>query len=320
MQHNRNSTTRKRILVYHIGSLGDTLVAVPALRAVRDNFPNARITMLTDEQPGRALVQVAEILDGAGLIDDYITYTPGSLPAMAKLLLKIRAGRFDCLVYLIRTSANDRRVRRDKRFFRLAGVKRIIGMNGLHAAPQVQKERPLPRVPHIADTLLKRLAASGLHVPPEGAGKMDIGIGSQESEKVERWLAGLPSSDGRRWLGVGIGGKMPVKKWPADRFEMLVSRLVEMFDVWPVVFGGPEDKADAHGLVKRWKRGYVACGTLGVRDGVAAIARCASLSATTRERFTWLPPPGFAASACIPRAIFPACGILTARGTPFSAQ
>lgn len=263
-----------KILVYYIGSLGDTLVAVPALRAVRENFPNARLTMLTDKQPGRSLVQVSDILDGSNLIDDYITYTSGSLAAMAKLLLRVRVGKYDSLVYIIRVKANERRVLRDKRFFTLAGVKRIIGTQGLLAVPEVPAGSPLPRLPHIADTLLRRLAASGLEVPLDGDGKLDIGIGPRENEKIERWLNNFPSPENRRWLGVGIGGKMPVKKWPLERFETLVARLVETCDVWPVVFGGPEDRSDGQRLVARWKRGYVACGALGVREAIAALGRC----------------------------------------------
>ncbi|MBU4273703.1 MAG: glycosyltransferase family 9 protein [Planctomycetes bacterium] len=266
--------TQRRILIYHIGSLGDTLVAVPALWAVLENYPDAHITMLTDEQPGRTLVQTCNILDGSGLVDDYIFYPVGNLTAMARLLLRIRSGKFDSLVYMVRATANDRRVLRDKRFFRLAGIKRVLGTQGLPVAPEISKARCLPRLPHVTDTLLRRLAASGLHVPPEGDGKMEIGIGVREMEKVEQWLSDLPSSEGRRWIGVGIGGKMAAKRWPIERYAALVARLVETDDVWPVVFGGPEDRANGQRLVEHWKRGYVACGALGVREAIAAIARC----------------------------------------------
>jgi len=265
---------QQRILIHHIGSLGDTLVAVPALRAVRRNYPDARITMLTDQQSGKTRVQVCDVLDGSGLVDDYLFYPAGNLPAMARLLLRLRFGGFDSLVYMVRATATDRRVRRDLWFFRLAGIQCILGIQGLPVAPEKLNGHPLPRLPHVADMLLGRLAASGLNVASDDYGKMDIGIGVRESHHVEQLLSGLPSARGRRWIGVGIGGKMTAKKWPVERFEGLVDRLIELDDAWPVVFGGSEDRAEGQRLVAHWNRGYVACGALGIREAISAMSRC----------------------------------------------
>ena len=263
------------ILVYHIGSLGDTLMAVPALRVIRENFPCAHITMLTDRKLGRSLVQVCDVLDGSGLIDDYIEYPTGSYPALIRLLFQLRSQRFESLVYLIRVYLNDRRIKRDLFFFRLAGIQKVAGVQGLPVLPEYSAVIPLPGVPRVADTLLKRLAASGLRVPPDGSGNMDLGISVIEANNVENWLAGLPSCGERLWVGVGIGGKMAVNRWPLERYERLIAALIEEYNVWPVVFGGPENAADGQYLVKQWSRGYAACGALGVREAISAISRCA---------------------------------------------
>jgi len=266
--------TEQRILVYHIGSLGDTLATVPALWAVRENFPDAHITMLTDEQPGRALVQPRDILDGSGLIDEYIVYSVGNRLAMAGLLLRLRMRRFSSLLYLIKVYADDRRIRRDRLFFRLAGIKRVIGMDGLPTVPKVSETPFLRGVPHVTDTLLKRLAASGLDVRPNGHGRRELGIGDRELDEVEQWLARLPSSRGRPWVGIGIGGKMAAKIWPLERYKSLVDHLIEAYDAWPVVFGGPENRVEGQALVTHWNRGYVDCGTLGIRATIAAMSKC----------------------------------------------
>jgi ADP-heptose:LPS heptosyltransferase len=96
-----------KILIYHIGSLGDTLVALPAFRAVRDNFPHAHITLLTDNQYGESRVQCKEILDGSGLVDEYILYTYDSSflgkalrpMRMLALIVQLRKRGFDALIY-----------------------------------------------------------------------------------------------------------------------------------------------------------------------------------------------------------------------------
>jgi ADP-heptose:LPS heptosyltransferase len=263
------------VLVYHIGSLGDTLVAVPALWAIRDNFPDAHVTMLTDEQPGRVRVQVQDVLDGSGLIDDYMVYPAGKSLAMARLLLQLRAGKFDCLIYLIRAYATDRRCWRDTLFFKLAGIKRRIGMQKVGKPSTTRASLPLAPLPHMADTLLARLQTAGLKTPPAGQGRMNVGIGKREQDAVARWRSGLPDDGGRPWLAMGPGAKMPCKIWPAERYLAVAERLVAEYDFWPVIFGGPGEREVGEALIRKLGRGYLPAGVLGVRDSMAAMERCA---------------------------------------------
>ena len=37
-----------RILIYRLGSLGDTVVALPCFRLIRSHYPEAEITVLTN--------------------------------------------------------------------------------------------------------------------------------------------------------------------------------------------------------------------------------------------------------------------------------
>jgi ADP-heptose:LPS heptosyltransferase len=67
---------------------------------------------------------------------------------------------------------------------------------------------------------------------------------------------------------------MPAKRWPLRRFERLITDLIAEFDVWPVVFGGEEDRVIGEWLLQRWGRGYNAAGGLGIRSSLAAMKRC----------------------------------------------
>jgi ADP-heptose:LPS heptosyltransferase len=104
---------------------------------------------------------------------------------------------------------------------------------------------------------------------------MDLRIGSEEWRAVDRWIRKLPPAGGKCWVAVAPGSKMPAKKWPPERFEEVLNSLIEKYDVWPVVFGGPEDQAAGEYLARKWRRGYVAAGQLTVRQGIAAMGRCA---------------------------------------------
>jgi len=279
--NNKNQSDIKRVLVFHTGSLGDTLVSVPALHVVRDSFPHARISMLTDQQVGKNLVSPQAILASSGLIDNFITYnisTSGSklLPNYCRwlqLLVKLRLQRFDTLVYLVRTYNDNLRIKRDQQFFRLSGIKTIVGDKGFYAMPDKDK-KPLPEILHIADQFLSRLKRSGLSVPEAGHGNVSINIGAEENTILDQWLDKLPDDGGKTWVGFGPGSKMSAKIWPLERYATIGRKLIENHDIWPIVFGGPEDQAAGEKLLTEWGRGYVAAGHLDIRSSVAALSRC----------------------------------------------
>ena len=67
---------------------------------------------------------------------------------------------------------------------------------------------------------------------------------------------------------------MPAKRWPLSRFLHVIGNLISEFDVWPVVFGGHEDKVIGDWLLDRWGSGYNAAGNLGIRASFAAMKQC----------------------------------------------
>jgi ADP-heptose:LPS heptosyltransferase len=262
----------QRILLFHIGSLGDTLVSVPAFWAVRRHFVGARITMLTDAKLGQSLIQSNEILDGSGLIDDFLFYPTGDYRALAGLLLRLRREQFDILAYLIHGHTDERRVQRDKIFFRLAGIRQVVGAEG--CPTPVRGPGPLKPSLHATDILLQRLAASGVPADPATPVIRQLGIDGTALDEVGHWLKDLPDPGARPWVGVGIGGKRPVTRWPLENYSRLIEELIEAHDIWPVVFGGPENREEGEHLTSGWQRGFVACGALGIRPTMAAMSRC----------------------------------------------
>jgi ADP-heptose:LPS heptosyltransferase len=271
-----------RILIFHIGSLGDTIVSIPSLWAIREHFFNANITMLTNNLNNKNHVQAKDILDGSGLVDDYISYGAHNSSRgeklqgrrLIKLLFYLRSRSFNTLVYLIRSRRNWFCVKRDITFFRFAGIKQFIGHKSFEVLPKNVHRHPLPTVLHQADQFLSRVAVSGIDVPPQGKGKMALNVGIREKTVVEQWVNSLPFDGGRRWIALGIGSKMPVKLWPLDRYVKVVSRLIEKYHVWPVIFGSFEDQRAGKILIKECGCGYVAAGSLNIRQSLAALEKC----------------------------------------------
>lgn len=268
----------RRVLVFRVGHLGDSIIALPALRAIRKNFPRAKITLLSNFYSDAERVSPSHIVPAKGVIDEWLTYPSNSTgdgaSNKARLLMKLRRGRFDILVYLaprIRC-AEDRR--RDLLFFRLAGIRRVIGEQGFDPLPRPGPEEALPLIEHEADHLLRRLALSGLAVPRRGEATIDLDLTEAEQKQADEWLHDKLPIGVSPFVGFGPGSKWPSKVWPEERFLEVGLRLIQERDIFPVVFGGPEDRLLGDRLIRTWGRGANAAGELNVRQAGGALARC----------------------------------------------
>ena len=74
------------ILVYRPGHLGDTVCAIPAIRAVRENFEPCNLVLLSDTYVENKYPKASEILLEFGLIDQAITYSPDSSFRLSEIL------------------------------------------------------------------------------------------------------------------------------------------------------------------------------------------------------------------------------------------
>lgn len=239
------------------------------------------MSLLCDHHPKRKYVQAADLLVGAGIFDEFLSYpveatTGGTLMRpvrMSRLLAALRLKAFDVLVYLAPSLRTTAQVERDRRFFSTAGVKQFFGMTGFPQFPAKRDGEPLNALPGEAELLLARLEVDGIKAPISDA-CYDLNLGQAEDNQVASWLRDLPADGGARWIGVGPGSKMPAKRWDAERFAQAGSALIVRHDIWPVAFGGPEDRDAGDALLRHWGCGYNAAGQLGLRASAAALKRC----------------------------------------------
>jgi ADP-heptose:LPS heptosyltransferase len=261
--------------------LGDTLVAVPAFWALRDAFPGSTIAYLSSADAANPqYVSARDVLPQKGMFDDWISYPNLSsglngLVSLIRLALKIRRKRFDAVVYMMTRYRTERQIERDRLFFRLAGIRNIIGANfvGKHNLPLVIP-KPVPRIEKEGTFLLRLLCENGI-VDSQREFEPDLALTDEERGAVREWIdsTGLTEYSGPR-IAVGPGSKWDSKIWNEDRFADVVSRLIASHDVVPIIFGGPEDREKGERLIQIWGRGANAAGTLNVRNAAAALSEC----------------------------------------------
>jgi hypothetical protein len=268
-----------RILVFRIGQLGDTIAALPAMWAVKREFAGAHLTLLSDRHERKTYVLASDLLRGSGIFDEFLSYPASEVNGfkrawqLAVLLTAIRRRRFDKLAYLAPSARTPSQIKRDQRFFRLAGINHFIGMRGFPHLPKKVAGKPLGPTARESALILARLEMDGIFAA-KGLSVSDLCIGAVEEAALSGWRETLPSDGGRPWLAVAPGSKMPSKRWPPERFAKVVTELIEEFDIWPVVFGGKEDRGIGDELVNGWKAGYNAAGALELRPAMAALKHC----------------------------------------------
>ena len=272
----------EKILVYRIGHLGDTLVSLPAFWAIRENYPNSHITLLTNSTPNNPNYILAQnILPKEGLFDDWLNYPSGlekfrTAGTFGKLFWEISRKKFDTLIYLTTRNRTVSQIRRDVLFFRSAGIRNIIGTEYLlKNLLNPKDERPLARVETEMDFLLNCLKTEDIPVN-EKILTDHLRLTKDEFEEAENWLQENCGKflNQNKLLAVAPSGKWQSKIWAEESFAEVVGKLIEKADVFPVIFGGAEDKEKGKRLIKKWKRGANAAGILGIREAAAALSRC----------------------------------------------
>src|SRR4030067_1936763 len=119
---NTSTINPRRILIYRIGQLGDTIIALPAIWAIRRHFSEAHLALLSDVHENDNYVLARSILPEQGLFDQWLSYPAkygGTSPrGMFGLLIKLRRNKFDTLIYLAPRRRTPFQIRRDVFFLR----------------------------------------------------------------------------------------------------------------------------------------------------------------------------------------------------------
>lgn len=213
------------VAVFRALMLGDLLCATPALRALRQGWPQARLT-LVGLPWARALAQ------RLASVDDFLA-CPGwpGLPeqplhdrrAMAAFLAAARARRFDLAVQLHGSGPVVNPLVAALGAPRLAAFgdpppgrgRRPGDPAGADDGPFV----PWPATGTEVERLLRLTDAMGL---PRRGLHLDFPLRDGDRDRAEALCAPLA---GRPFAVVHVGSQLPSRRWPAERFAQVADRL-----------------------------------------------------------------------------------------------
>jgi heptosyltransferase-3 len=259
-----------RILIYRMGSLGDTVVALPVFHMLKRVFPDAERRVLTNFPVNSDAAPLRAVL-GDEFADGFIAYPramrkPGPI---LKLRREIRAWGPDLVVYLNEPRKLHNQYR-DLFFLRWCGAREIVGMPfssdmRRHRGPDANG------MWESEGARLARCVAALGDARRDDPASHDLCLTGEENAAAD---AAFKDWAGRgRFIAFGIGAKIDFKSWGDDRWQRVLGALTDAHpDLGLVLIGGPGDSARAMAVAGDW-RGPVLdlCGKVSPRVSAAVI-------------------------------------------------
>lgn len=262
----------RRILIYRLGSLGDTVVALPALKLIARAYPDAERWMLTNITVSSSAASMESVLDGTGLVHRFLEYPVGlrNVRALLELRNQIRKLRPEVLVYLTEPR-HKLSIFRDWLFFYLCGITAQVGVpSSLALRKSVEVSDGLYEYEGLR--LVRCLRSLG-NIDLSDANAFDLDLSDEDDVRADSALSGL--AEASRVLAVGVGTKVDVNDWGEENWLELIGRLSEKMRDWSLVLlGANGDKERSEALLAQWSgAGVNLCGEVNVRTAAAILSR-----------------------------------------------
>ena len=267
----------RRVLVYRLGSLGDTLIALPSFRRIARTFPNSERRLLTNVPVSAKAPAAAAVLGDSGLIDSYERYTVGTRNPLQLAALTWRIRRFnpEVLVYLA-AARGIAAAQRDATFFRrVCGIRTLIGVPLTEDMQASRTEHDGTLEPE-ASRLARNIAELG-YAALDDPQSWDLGLTAGEGAMADAALGVLANAN---FIAVSVGTKVQAKDWGRENWRALLGRLAAIYPgVGLALVGAPEESAASEFAAEGWRAvrrsGAVVnlCGRLSPRESAAALRR-----------------------------------------------
>jgi heptosyltransferase III len=260
----------KRILIYRIGSLGDTIVALPCFHLIERLYPNAERILLTNFPVHVKAPAAASVLEHSRLINGYMRYNIGTRNPLelSRVALEIRRFKPDVLVYLMPVRSQHA-VRRNKRFFQLAaGVEHIVG---LPDSEQLNRERGHASGLYESEAVrLARSLSDWGDADAGNAANWDLRLTAFEKDTARAAVGDLA---GRPLMACGPGTKMQSKDWGSDNWRALLAKLSLRFPSYGLVLVGAKEDTEVGDYASRDWHGPIVnlCGRVTPRETAAVL-------------------------------------------------
>jgi heptosyltransferase II len=259
-----------KILVRATNWVGDAIMALPALCAIRERFPDAQIAVV-------ARPYVADIYRDQQICDRLIAYDPhgehAGFSGRERLAGELRTQKFD--VALLLQNAFDAAWLAWR-----AGIPQRIGYARDGRSVLLTKAVPVPKTGEIPEHeqfyYLELVRRAGWVDSLSGESSISLKLPSQSKLRAGECLLAAGSRPKALRVAIGAGASYgSAKCWPPARFAAVADRLIDEFDADVILFGTPAEKTVSSAIAAAMRRRPIdLTGTTAIADLPALLSQC----------------------------------------------
>ncbi|MCC7085215.1 MAG: glycosyltransferase family 9 protein [Pirellulales bacterium] len=258
--------TSPRILIVRLSAIGDTVLSIPVLCALRDHFPHATIGWIVERTS-------APMLRGHADLNHLIEVPRGWLKSprvVWNTVRRLRSIGFDVTLDLQGLTKSSITAR-------LSGARRRLGFTksdfeGREFSTWINNELVAPTAEHVVERSLELLQPLGIHRP---AANFRMPVYEESEAAVVRFI--VERGIGAGYAVINTGAGWPSKLWPPERYAAVAAYLGKTRCVPTVVlWSGQQERLVADQIVAR-AGGYAHLAPQTSLTEVACLARRARL-------------------------------------------
>lgn len=273
-----------RILVVKLATIGDLLLATPALRALRESYPQATIDLLVTPSS-------AGVLDDWNVINRVIVLNkylfdhpkqlltkPTNLLKLRPLLQDLRGGHYDAVLLMHHLTLFFGR-RKHQALMLATGAKYLVGLDNGHGwFLNVRVPDQGFGAMHEAEYCLAVAEAVG---GKTGEKWLTMPLNEEQRQQARQLVYGnMPAELVARpiiAMHPGSGGYSTARRWSPERFAQLADTLYQDTGGQLLLVGGPEE-ADLHAQIMGLLRSGVPARSLAGKGSIQVTAAALELA------------------------------------------
>jgi len=251
----------ENVVIFTQKRIGDTIVSIPAFRAIKESLPKSQITVFS-------ISYIKEILERIDFIDNIVTYDKGlSFFQRAKLAKKLSSNRFDLAVDLTCDYTFEAAL-----WAFLCKAKYRVGYNTYGRGFLFHKSVPHETGSiHITDEILD--IAKSIHLDTKNKNvKISASKEAREALRQDLQKNDIKSED--ILVGIHPGGYYPTQRWQPERFAELADQLIEKYHIKIILMGGPQELELNNSIKKNMQNKSITPLNQPVRNLLALIQSC----------------------------------------------
>jgi len=278
--HNVDLFGARNILCVRLDEIGDLVLTIPFLRELRANVPNSCIHLVVKP----ALLNLVELCPYVDRVLSAPKGAPGNFACLRNILSLVYFSKRT----LSRTNYDlaiaprcDLEWENEGLLTFLSGARSRVGYYKRHQAhtpsaisdgwyshliPRAEKGHEVTRNLRVLNWLGGRVDSTSLEL--------------WDSDQDRKWVSGILEqnrfSSAHKIIAVGIGARAPKRRWPIDRFSLLLKELSLRSGVRFLLLGSAQDKPLAERVRTNLECAAVSlAGALSLRQLYSTLKRCA---------------------------------------------